>query len=147
MVGIADYFGMTASILCLLHCLGAPLLLSLFLMLGLGQQSQVFHQYLVVLVTLPVLLALIPGFVTHRRWQVLVLGGLGLLYFSVAVLLIGPLFGEVAEIVLAAFGGAHLFTAHFKNRSFCRICTAQRKHAICSVNTCNSVAKKGSYGH
>jgi len=145
MVGVADYFGMTASMLCLLHCLGTPLLLSLFLMLGLGPQDEAFHRYMVVLVTLPVLLALVPGFFAHRRWQVLALGGFGLVCFS-AVLLIGPRYGEIAETVLAVIGGAHLFAAHFKNRSFCQSCAVQRNQGIYSDKTCNSVANGGANG-
>jgi len=124
MVGAADYFGMTASTLCLLHCLGTPLVLSLFPLLGLGGQDDVVHRYMAVMVTLPVLLALIPGFFAHRRWLVPVLGGFGLACFIAAVLLIGPLYGETAETVLAVIGGAHLFAAHLKNRTFCRSCPA-----------------------
>ena len=132
-VGAADYFGMTASTLCLLHCLGTPVLLSAFPLLALGEQDDVVHRYMAVMVTLPVLLALIPGFLSHRRWLVLVLGGFGLTCFIAAVLLIGPLYGETAETILAVIGGTHLFAAHLKNRTFCRSCpvarltTAQRR--------------------
>lgn len=146
-VGTADYFGMTASTLCLLHCLGAPLLLSLLPWLGLVQQSEVFHWIMVVLVTLPVLLALIPGFVAHRRWLVLVLGGFGLACFIAALLVIGPSYGETAETMLAVIGGAHLFAAHFKNRVFCRSCAVQRDQGIYSDQVCNSVAKGFTNGN
>ena len=128
MVGAADYVGMTASALCLVHCLGTPLLLSLFPVLGLGERDDAFHRYMVVLVTLPVL---IPGFFAHRRWQVLALGGFGLACFIAAVLVIGSRYGEVAEMVLAVIGGAHLFAAHLKNQSFCRSCNVLRDHVIC----------------
>lgn len=129
-VGAVDYFGMTASTLCLLHCLGTPLFLSLFPLLGLVQQNEVLHWYMVVLVTLLVLLALIPGFVTHRRWLVLMLGGFGLACVSVALLVIGPSYGETAETMLAVIGGAHLFTAHFKNRVFCGSCAVPSDQGI-----------------
>jgi len=125
-ISTADYFGMTASTLCQLHCLGTPLLLTAFPLLGLGQEDDVVHRYMTVAVTLPVLLALIPGFFAHRRWLVPALGGFGLICFIAAVLLIGPLYGETAETVLAAIGGAHLFAAHRKNRTFCRSCPAAR---------------------
>lgn len=147
MVGVADYFGMTASTLCLLHCLGTPLLLSLFPLLGFGEQDEAFHRTMTVMVTLPVLLALIPGFIAHRQWLVLALGGFGLTCFIAAVLVIGPRYGEAAETVLAVIGGAHLFAAHFKNRTFCRSCTVQRNQGICSAQIGNSIAKSAVNGN
>ncbi len=147
MVGVADYFGMTASTLCLLHCLGTPLLLSLFPLLGLGEQDEVFHRYMAVMVTLPVLLALIPGFLAHRRWSILALGGFGLTCFIAAILVIGPLYGETAENVLAVFAGAHLFAAHFKNRTSCRRCMVQRDQGTCLAETSNSIAKSAESGN
>jgi uncharacterized membrane protein len=146
MVGFADYAGMTASTLCLLHCLSTPFLISLFPLLGLAQQDDVVHRYMVVLVTLPVLLALIPGFIANRRWLVLVSGGFGLACFVTAVLFIGPYYGETAETVFAVIGGLHLFGAHLKNRSFCTSCTVLRDQKICSAHQCNSIAKCGENG-
>ena len=104
MIGIADYAGMTTSALCLLHCLGAPLLLSLFPLLGLTQEDAAFHRTMAVVVTLPVLAALIPGFVAHRRWLVLAFGGGGLGCFITAMFVIGPRYSEAAETVLAVIG-------------------------------------------
>jgi hypothetical protein len=147
MVGVADYFGMTASTLCLLHCLGLPLLLSVFPLFGLALGDEVVHQYMAVMVTLPVVFALIPGFVVHRRWLVLILGGFGLACFIAAVLFIEPLYGETAETVLAMIGGAHLFVAHLKNRTFCRSCAVQHDQGICSAPTCSSVTKSAANGN
>lgn len=141
MIGVADYAGMTASALCLLHCLGTPLLLSLFPLLGLTQEDAAFHHTMAVVVTLPVLAALIPGFLAHRRWQVLAFGGVGLACFVTAVFVIGPRYGEAAETVLAVIGGTHLFAAHARNRTFCRLCSAQREQGCCSASICNSVAE------
>ncbi len=75
------------------------------------------------LVTLPALLALIPGFIIHRRWQIPVFGAIGLTCFVAAVLLVGPLYGEATEAVLAVSGGLILFAAHVANRQVCRRCS------------------------
>jgi hypothetical protein len=147
MIGLADYFGMTASTICLLHCIGTPLLLSFFPLFGLGGRDEAFHRIMVVLVSLPVLFALAPGFLAHRRWTVLALGGFGLSLFIAAVLLVGPRYGESAETVLAVIGGLHLFAAHSKNRTFCRTCTAQTERGICLDSICNPVAKGREHGH
>lgn len=120
-VGYADRFGMFASGLCLVHCLAMPLLL--IPLFGLGQQGDAFHRAMVAIVTLPVLLALIPGYLAHRHWRVLALGGLGLVSFCAGVLVLGPLYGESVELVLAVVGGLLLFGAHYRNRHHCACCS------------------------
>ena len=108
-VRLADYFGMTASMVCLVHCMATPLLLSLFPLIGLGHDDK-FHEYMIVAATVPALLALIPGFLRHRRWQVFALSASGLGLFI------------TAEAVLAVAGGVLLFSAHFQNRAWCKSC-------------------------
>jgi hypothetical protein len=120
-VGYADRFGMLASGLCLVHCLAMPLLL--IPLFGLGHQGDAFHRAMVVIVTLPVLLALIPGYLAHRHWRVLALGGLGLASFGAGVLVFGPRYGENVELVLAVAGGLLLFGAHYRNRHHCACCS------------------------
>lgn len=136
-IQLADYFGMMVTILCLMHCLGIPLLLILLPLTSLGQPDDAIHRFMAVMVTLPVLLALIPGFVAHRRRSVLVLGGLGLTCFIVAILFLGPRHGETAEVVLASIGGAFLLAAHFRNRSFCRRCQVHIATGQCLDKRCN----------
>ncbi|HZV66427.1 MAG TPA: MerC domain-containing protein [Telluria sp.] len=77
-IRFADCVGMGASALCLVHCLAMPLLLLVFPLSGLMGKDDSFHRYLAAIVTLPVLLALVPGFIAHRRWAVLVFGATGL---------------------------------------------------------------------
>jgi hypothetical protein len=122
-IRFADIFGISASALCLIHCLGMPFVLTLAPIVGLAHFDETVHQAMVVLVTLPVLLALIPGFSVHRRLSTLALGVLGLVYFIGAVLLIGPHYGETAEIAFSIIGGAHLIAAHWRNRRLCRVAT------------------------
>lgn len=140
-VGYADRFGMLASGLCLVHCLAMPLLL--IPLFGLGHQGDAFHRAMVVIVTLPVLLALIPGYLAHRRWRVLALGGLGLAFFGAGVLVLGPRYGENVELVMAVAGGLLLFGAHYRNRHHCACCprsAAKDGGDFFSAPECNSVA-------
>ena len=123
LIAVSDYFGMTAATLCLLHCLGTPLLLIAFPFMGLALEDDAFHRFMAIIVTLPALLALIPGFIIHRRWQIPVFGAIGLTCFVAAVLLVGPLYGEATEAVLAVSGGLILFAAHVANRQVCRRCS------------------------
>jgi hypothetical protein len=119
-VGYADRFGMLASGLCLVHCLAMPLLL--IPLFGLAHSGDAFHRAMVVIVTLPVLLALIPGYLAHRRWRVLALGAFGLASFGAGVLVLGPRYGESVEFVMAVAGGLLLFGAHHRNRHHCACC-------------------------
>jgi apolipoprotein N-acyltransferase len=136
MSSAADYFGMMASTLCLFHCLGIPLLLSVFPLLGIPRQEEVFHQYMMVIVTMPALFALIPGFIAHRRTQVLILGVVGLFLFIASVMWIGPRYGQTAETLFSVIGSTHLLAAHFKNRTFCRSCIASRQKNRCVTPIC-----------
>lgn len=124
LIGFGDYAGMAASALCLLHCLGIPLFLFMYPLLDSGQQEESLHQIIAMIVTGPVLVALIPGFIAHRKWSVLTLGLVGLGSFVLAVLMIGPRYGEAAEIVFAVAGGLMLLAAHMGNRCYCVRCAA-----------------------
>ncbi|MFC5458569.1 MerC domain-containing protein [Massilia niabensis] len=121
----ADYAGMAASALCLAHCLAMPLLVAAFPLLGLGSDHHGLHDALLAAVTLPVLLALVPGYLAHRDPAALLLGIAGLAAFLLAVFAVGPRFGELAETVVAAASSVLLITAHVRNHRFCRRCAAK----------------------
>lgn len=122
LIKYGDFAGMAASIVCLLHCIAMPLAIFAFPMLGLAHAHDHFHDVLVAAITLPVLLALVPGYLRHRDGATLALGGAGLAIFLVAVFVAGPRFGEVAEAVLAVASGCMLLVAHLRNRRHCRRC-------------------------
>ena len=112
LIRYADYAGIAASALCLVHCLAMPLLLAAFPLLGLGGEHHALHDALLVGVTVPVLLALVPGYVKHRDPGALMLGLAGLCAFLLAVLVVGPRFGEVAETVLAVVSSVLTMTTN-----------------------------------
>ncbi|NNG25842.1 MerC domain-containing protein [Telluria aromaticivorans] len=121
LIRFADYAGMAASALCLVHCLAMPLVLAAFPLLGLGGEHHALHDALLVGVTVPVLLALVPGYLKHRDPAALLLGVAGLVVFLVAVLVLGPRIGELAETVGAVISSVLLLGAHVRNHRHCRV--------------------------
>jgi len=122
LIRFADYAGMAASALCLVHCLAMPLVLAAFPLLGLGGEHHALHDALLLGVTVPVLLALVPGYVKHRDAVALSLGVAGLVSFLVAVFVLGPQMGEVAETVGAVLSSVLLMAAHLRNHRYCKDC-------------------------
>ncbi len=122
LIRFADYAGMAASALCLLHCLAMPLLIAAFPLLGLGEEHHALHDALLLGVTVPVLLALVPGYVKHRDPVALSLGLAGLAAFLVAVFVLGPQISEMAETIGAVFSSVLLLAAHLRNHRYCKDC-------------------------
>jgi hypothetical protein len=124
LIRLGDYAGMTASALCLLHCLAMPLLMAAFPMLGLAHAHDSFHNSILAAVSIPVLLSLLPGYLRHRDGVVLALGALGLGSFLAAIFILSPMYGEMAEAAGAVLSGVLLLSAHIRNRRFCAHCSA-----------------------
>ncbi|SFC65484.1 MerC domain-containing protein [Massilia yuzhufengensis] len=124
LIRFADYAGMAASTLCLVHCLAMPLVLAAFPLLGLGGSHHALHDMLLLAVTAPVLLALVPGYLKHRDPAAVLLGGAGLGAFLVAVFVVGPRWGEVAETVVAVVSSVLLIGAHLRNHRYCKDCAS-----------------------
>ena len=124
LIRVADYAGMAASMLCLAHCLALPLLLTAFPLLGLGGDHHGRHEMLLAAVTVPVLLALVPGYLAHRDPVALLLGLGGLVALLLALLLVGPRWGEIAETGVAVLSSLLLIAAHLRNHRFCKDCVA-----------------------
>ena len=122
LIRFADYAGMAASALCLVHCLAMPLLLAAFPLLGLGGEHHALHDALLLGVTAPVLLALVPGYLKHRDPVALMLGVAGLVCFLAAVFVLGPRIGEMAETVGAVVSSVLLLGAHLRNHRYCKDC-------------------------
>lgn len=117
-----DMAGMAASLLCLVHCLAMPVVVFAFPMMGSAHTHDGFHNAILALIALPVLIALIPGYMKHRDATALVSGCIGLGAFLAAVFIVSPLFGEGAEAVLAIISGVLLLFAHLRNFRHCQRC-------------------------
>ncbi|MGI4719353.1 MAG: MerC domain-containing protein [Janthinobacterium lividum] len=126
LIRFADYAGMAASALCLVHCLAMPLVLAAFPLLGLGGEHHALHDALLLGVSVPVLLALVPGYLKHRDPVALSLGVAGLASFLVAVFVLGPRVGEMAETAGAVLSSVLLLGAHVRNHRYCKDCVSGR---------------------
>ena len=122
LIRLADYAGVAASALCLVHCLALPLLMAAFPLLRLGAEQDGLHAALLLAATIPALLALLPGYLRHRDPAALLLGMSGVGLFLAALSLIGPRWGHGAETGAAVLASALLLSAHLRNRNRCRRC-------------------------
>jgi len=118
----ADLAGVTASGLCLVHCLLTPFLISLAPDLLPYLPGDVwFHRTLAVGIVLLGAVAFFPGYLLHRRRSLLVPVSMG-----VVLILFVAYFGETiskpVELILNVSGSLLLVAAHLLNRSFCRQC-------------------------
>lgn len=129
LIRFADFAGMAASVLCLLHCLAMPLVLLAFPLLGLKDEHHALHDVLLLGVAVPVLLALVPGYLAHRDPAPPLLGAAGLGVLLLAVTVAGPRFGHGFETALAVASSVLLLAAHLRNHRHCRQCVAPRGEA------------------
>jgi len=103
----------SASLLCLVHCLALPLLLLLMPgALGLWVRSPAFH-YAALLLLVPLALASFwIGYRRHRRLCPILLGTTGVAGVGLALL---PVIGEQAETSLTVAGSLLLVVGHTQN--------------------------------
>lgn len=104
---------MSASLLCLVHCLALPLLLLLLPgVIGLFVQSETFHYFALVLVVPAALAAFWLG---YRQHGALIPPLLGLAGVGCLVIALLPDVGEGAELWLTVAGSLLLVTGHIMN--------------------------------
>jgi hypothetical protein len=118
----ADLAGVTASTICLIHCLLTPVVISLFpniIPYLPGDAS--FHRLLAVGILLFGLVGFLPGYLVHRRKSLLALIAAGIALILV-VAWSGESLHQGLELFLSVSGSVFLVVAHLLNRSFCRGC-------------------------
>ncbi len=117
-----DGVGQLLSALCIVHCVGLPLMLG-FLPVAvagvLGDES--VHCWLLVLVTVSALAAFVPGWRQHRRASAAGLAVVGVGLLASAAFLV-PADAGPWELGLTLAGGGVMVVAHGRNRSLCRDC-------------------------
>lgn len=119
-----DSLGVVVSALCVVHCVGTPLLLGLLPAFGLAFLARDgFHQALAALVLAVAVLAFVPGYRTHRKPSVPVLGAIGIVLLGGAAF--APGLSVLGESVITAIGGTLLVAAHVLNR---RLLSHQHQH-------------------
>lgn len=129
-VAVWDHLGMTASSLCIAHCVATPVLLPLMMAQGLGFiADENLHRALVFVIMVIATLAFIPGYRKHGRSMIF-----GLVVVGLASLMCS-LISETWEAAFTVFGGGMLVAAHWLNRSFCRLCSVCQSERDCCSET------------
>lgn len=131
MIGRYDGLGMTASSLCIAHCVLMPSAIGLLPAVGLSfLAGEGIHQYLVLGMIVIAALSFGLGYQMHHRKNVLglMVAGLGLL--SLAVFSEGHL-SESWETGFTIVGGMAMVGAHWMNRIFCKTCVVCRIEETC----------------
>jgi hypothetical protein len=119
----ADNLGVWASVLCVVHCVVTPVVISMSVVMARfipGEERT--HRALAVGVAALGAMALVKGFRTHGRRRILGLMALGLTFIFA-----GAFFGERLpshgyEVAVTMTGSALMICAHRMNHTFCREC-------------------------
>ncbi len=106
-----DISAVVLSVLCTVHCLAAPILISVSPMFG----SEVFHVLLLVLVIPVSLVALPAGYKRHGNRVPLIVGVLGMALMTFAVVLGPETLGIWGERAVTMVGAVILGISHFHN--------------------------------
>lgn len=115
-----DRAGMTASTLCVAHCLASPFVAAALPIIAATEGAT--HRVLALAVLSFGLLAFVPGFRKHRRGRVLALGITGVALIWMPALLPETHATETLETVATVSGGVAMVVAHLLNLYFCRTC-------------------------
>ncbi len=109
-----DKLGVSASVLCLIHCLALPILIPLVPALGLMGHDEVHTLLLIPIVTLAGF-GILPGFLRHRSHFVLFAAMTGIVLCATAVG--AEVFFDLhaLDMPLSVAGGLCLASAHLTN--------------------------------
>jgi hypothetical protein len=119
----ADRLGVIASLLCFVHCVLTPVVVSL---LAVGAHyfpsEEKVHRVLAVVITGLGCFAILAGYRRHRRIRVVLLMSVGL-----GLIFAGAYFGNrlpshLAEVAVTITGSCFMIAGHFLNHTFCRDC-------------------------
>ena len=118
---IADKAAVSLSFLCALHCLAMPVAVALLPALaGLPFAEEGFHLWMVIVVLPVSIYALTMGCKKHKRYQLLMLGCLGLTILVAAALFGHDFLGEFWEKVLTVIGASVIALGHLWNFRLCQ---------------------------
>lgn len=117
-----DRLGISASMLCIVHCLLTPAVVLFSPLVGEWMSAPAFHAVIVIIVVPIALWALWRGYTQHKQKRVLILGVIG----------IALIFGAIWvghenkwETVLMICAGVLLSLAHLSNLHSCRIASVK----------------------
>ena len=128
--GWGDRAAICFSSLCILHCLLLPVLLVAYpIGIVVTLSDEIFHQ-IMVSVALPLsLVSLYVGYGHHKRNQLIVLGGIGIVMLVLPLTTPHELISESGETWLTVAGAVILCMAHVVNFRLCTVDQACEKCA------------------
>lgn len=118
---VLDKCAVSTSVICAVHCLCLPIILSVFPALGatiFGKES--FHVILLWLVIPLSFVALSMGCRKHKSWIVALFGLTGLTFLIIAASLGHDVLGETGERFLTLIGAVAIAVGHLRNYTLCR---------------------------
>jgi hypothetical protein len=129
---ITDKLAIGLSLACAIHCLALPVLLVLLPgIAALQLDNESFHLWMIIAVLPSSIYALTLGCKQHKRYQLLLLGSIGLLLMVSALLLGEALIGELGEKILTTVGGGFVAVGHWFNY---RLCSTQKDKSCACPN-------------
>jgi MerC mercury resistance protein len=118
---VLDRLAISASALCIFHCLATPLLLVAVPVISATPiADERFHGFLLAFILPFSLVSLFLGCGRHKDRLVLVLGGLGLSSLVLIAFLGHDLLGELGERVATVVSGVIVAAGHLRNYRLCR---------------------------
>lgn len=128
--GWGDRAAVCLSSLCILHCLLLPVLLVAYpIGIVVTLSDEIFHLFMVSLALPLSLVSLYVGYGHHKRNQLIVFGGIGLVTLMFPLVAPHELISESGETWLTVSGALILCMAHIVNF---RLCTAEQACAKCA---------------
>lgn len=126
-VELLDRLGISASVLCVLHCIATPFLVMSIPLFGHWVNSIWFHIVMAVLIFPIAAVALFNGYKIHKRPLILILGGIGLGFIGAGLLANNHAHHDHSQtFILTAIGGTFLVTAHLMNLKSCQKCQTKK---------------------
>jgi uncharacterized membrane protein YfcA len=120
-----DRLGIWASMLCVVHCIATPFLLSfssVFAHFLPGEERT--HRVLAMLIAVIGAVAIVRGSRIHGRWRILFLMAAGLVCIFTGAYVGDRLPSHNVEVAITLFGSCLMIASHRLNHTFCRRCTS-----------------------
>jgi len=132
-----DKFAILLSGVCLVHCLLAPIILTLLPIFSLSVlvEDIVFHQLMLWIVVPTSVVALFIGCRKHRRWPIALSGAMGIAALFAVAFFGHDYLSTGGEKVATSIGGLLLAFSHYLN------------YRACQNITCNSAKCSSEHHH
>jgi hypothetical protein len=123
-----DKLGITLSALCLVHCIGLPILIASGSLLALSAGAdEGLHQWLLWAIAPVAVLAVLPGWRRHGHHRVIAGMAVGLGLIGTAAFAGNAVLSAGTERLLTLSGGLVLVASHWVNLKLCKSCPVCRE--------------------